>query len=655
MRIERLKIKNYRQYKDFDISLKNDENNDLQILIGKNGTGKTTLLNSINWCLYNEEPHSAESSQKLPILNISSIEESNINDKLEVLVELWVSTNEGRNVTFKRNEIFKIHGDKKIPITQSNELKVNYQDENGNTNILEDDEAQKMAEKFVPSEIKEFFFFDGERLDNYFKDVKGQNIKNQIFILSHIYILENMENRIDQIFKELRRESKKLNPEIEKIGDQLESEQEKLKNSESKIENLNEQIKLANKIIKDYENKLKDLPDASKLEKERQRLKSKLEKINSLNNDKETERKNFILEYGKTIMLWPAIKKSLQIIDEKKKNREIPPTIDKGLLERIIETDNCDVCGRHLDIDSKKRVEELLSTIKLSSEVVGLLHSMENPLTNIETKLQNFGTKRTEIQKQLKIYKDEIKEINEDINKLDKKLSGYNVKKIKNWHNQRLKFEEINKNDIMTLGSVKEQKKMQEHNIKLLTEKYNESLGKENKAKVVKNQISFCEKALSSIKKTKNDIMNETKAKIQFETNKIFFDLIWKKETFKDVEIDDNYNINLIHSKGYNCLGSISAAERELLALSFTLALHRISGFDSPILIDTPVARVSDDHRENFANIFLEVSKNKQVILLFTPAEYSEEISNILEEKINSKYEINLLADESETNIEVLK
>ena len=54
----------------------------------------------------------------------------------------------------------------------------------------------------------------------------------------------------------------------------------------------------------------------------------------------------------------------------------------------------------------------------------------------------------------------------------------------------------------MTLGSVKEQKKIQERNIKLLTEKYNESLGKENKAKEVKNQISFCETALSSIKKT---------------------------------------------------------------------------------------------------------------------------------------------------------
>ena len=42
---------------------------------------------------------------------------------------------------------------------------------------------------------------------------------------------------------------------------------------------------------------------------------------------------------------------------------------------------------------------------------------------------------------------------------------------------------------------------------------------------------------------------------------KIFFDLLWKTETFKDVEIDENYNINLIHSKGFNCLGSVSAAE----------------------------------------------------------------------------------------------
>ena len=61
----------------------------------------------------------------------------------------------------------------------------------------------------------------------------------------------------------------------------------------------------------------------------------------------------------------------------------------------------------------------------------------------------------------------------------------------------------------------------------------------------------------------------------------------------------------------------VSAAERELLALSFTLALHKISGFDSPILIDTPVARVSDDP-EKTLQISFRSKQNKQIILLFT-------------------------------------
>jgi len=105
---------------------------------------------------------------------------------------------------------------------------------------------------------------------------------------------------------------------------------------------------------------------------------------------------------------------------------------------------------------------------------------------------------------------------------------------------------------------------------------------------------------------------------------------------------------------GFSCLGSISAAERELLALSFTLALHKISGFDSPILIDTPVARVSDEHRENLGNIFAEISKNKQLILLFTPAEYSPEISKPIDIKSSNKFHIKLSSDEKEAILEVV-
>jgi len=72
----------------------------------------------------------------------------------------------------------------------------------------------------------------------------------------------------------------------------------------------------------------------------------------------------------------------------------------------------------------------------------------------------------------------------------------------------------------------------------------------------------------------------------------------------------EDYNVELIHSKtNTNCLGSASAAERELLALAFTLGVHSVSGFNSPLLIDTPLARVAGSNRLNFTNVLLEISK----------------------------------------------
>jgi len=156
------------------------------------------------------------------------------------------------------------------------------------------------------------------------------------------------------------------------------------------------------------------------------------------------------------------------------------------------------------------------------------------------------------------------------------------------------------------------------------------------------------------LKKNKEIIREKTREKIESETNKIFFKLIWKKRTFKNIDINQDYNINLIHSMGYECLGTIGAAERELLALSFTLALHTISGFDSPILVDTPVARVSDEHRENLGKIFSKVSKNKQIILLFTPAEYSKEISKLLDTENSSRFNFKLSENEKETRLEMI-
>ena len=250
--------------------------------------------------------------------------------------------------------------------------------------------------------------------------------------------------------------------------------------------------------------------------------------------------------------------------------------------------------------------------------------------------------------------KEDIIKFEKKIDGIDKEIGGYDKNRVIEWHKARKEFEESRDKNQARLGVLAVDWKKFKTKIDELKEKMDEELKKEGKVKELKKMIHFCEKSLNIISSTKQNIIAETRKEIERETRQVFFTLLWKKETFKDISISEDYNINLIHSMGYECLGSVSAAERELLALSFTLALHKISGFDSPLIIDTPVARVSDEHRKNFGKIFLDVSFNKQTILLFTPAEYSSEISDVLDAKSSNRLSIKLSPNEQEARMEGL-
>ena len=92
--------------------------------------------------------------------------------------------------------------------------------------------------------------------------------------------------------------------------------------------------------------------------------------------------------------------------------------------------------------------------------------------------------------------------------------------------------------------------------------------------------------------------------------------------------------------------GSLSATEQMALAYAFTLAVHKASGKNCPLVIDSPLGRVSDKIRENMAEALIEVSKTKQIIMLFTPDEYSDEVRSIYNGAATVK-ELNLSDDEN--------
>ena len=224
-----------------------------------------------------------------------------------------------------------------------------------------------------------------------------------------------------------------------------------------------------------------------------------------------------------------------------------------------------------------------------------------------------------------------IDENAEEIKKISQKIQNCpDTEKVKKLFVKRERNKTALDDNLVSKGRIEEnltglRKELEEKNDNLRKEmsKHQEQ---QNNLRI----LQFSEKTRQYIRRAEKKIMDDVRNTIQQKTFEIFSQLTWKKDTFSRINIDENYHIDLLHVDGYSCLGTCSAAERALLALSFTIALHEISGFDAHLVVDTPLSRVSDIHRELFAQVFKEICERKQIILLLTPSEYSSEIQKHL-------------------------
>ena len=118
-----------------------------------------------------------------------------------------------------------------------------------------------------------------------------------------------------------------------------------------------------------------------------------------------------------------------------------------------------------------------------------------------------------------------------------------------------------------------------------------------------------------------------------------------------DVKIAEDYTISVINNERSQCLGSLSAGERQVLALSFLAALRDISGFNAPVLIDTPLGRISKEPKENIAKLLPKFLEGVQVTMLMTDEEYTETVRNRLLKYLATEYELDFQETTAQTKV----
>ncbi len=286
MLIKKIIIKNFRQYKDCEIVFSTDSKKNVTVIMGDNGTGKTTLAQAFQWALYGNT-----NFQVRELINRIAREEMKIGESRVVLVSLDISYN-GKDYTIKRSITCNKNGAGKLEEKEA-KFTISYMDENGNIEYAPDHQRTYLIKRILPQQLSRYFFFDGEKIELMAEEMrlgKSDEFKEAVYSLVGLTATQNaiehlksgMSYSKKSVLRVLRAELEKnnksieqmtkYNNEIENYTKLIEEKVARKKELEEKRDDIEKQIDQMKKIIFQETPKMQLKEEYIKLEKEIQQL-----------------------------------------------------------------------------------------------------------------------------------------------------------------------------------------------------------------------------------------------------------------------------------------------------------------------------------------------------------------------------------------------
>ena len=226
MLLKELKLENFRQYIGLQtVEFSTNPEKNITLFLGKNTSGKTTLVQAFRWIFFNDCNFTGKKSDSKNVLN-SEVRMSMRKGDVKFASATLQFTHQ--NITYEAVKKYeytsKISGDATLT---SESLLLYYYDGNGERNCIKGGDAK--LREIMPESLAEYFFFDGEKIAT---SRNPANVKNSINMIMGLVPLEHMLNHLvsgrTNVERELRGLMKSdsgvdaINREIDRINAKME-------------------------------------------------------------------------------------------------------------------------------------------------------------------------------------------------------------------------------------------------------------------------------------------------------------------------------------------------------------------------------------------------------------------------------------------------
>ncbi len=629
-----LELTNYRYYYGTQrIEFPEDAKQNVLVIKGDNGAGKSNILNALTWCLYGEEIHTDKKSKGLPVMNTGYIEElAKTNREGEVSVTLTLDVDDilweimrkvrGSGVTTPNPDDLPSYEFRQA----FSGLKVTYFDEDGNQKIEAGDMAQKLINDLLPAALRSFFFIDGEQLREFFKVDASQKMQKSIERLSQLDLLESVYDSLLICRKDLREKVQESNPATAEIQKELQEKEGVLETCRKKINELKEnegRIRAELEVVNQYlmDNLIGNVPIlAREIESLEKRNDSDKKKRNDLIKIKET----FLVESAPVILLADVIDNASEMIESLMEKGDLPPKIKQSFIQELLETGVC-ICGTKLTDVERMILTEYADKIQLS-ELTGIAFEGKSEFGSLRERIDNFPNDLEKMTSEIDELNEGIRRTESEIERKKEEIAEYNVDEINNYVGRRDRLnQEIGGNN-KTFNMFVNRFKMHKSDL----EKLNRQAEIENQKYSVHDkytkQIELVQETIQVLERIKERVKETIRKSIEENTKKYFMEFLREEGTFRDVTIDEKYQVSVINNQGFNALASLSAGQYLILGYAFVVALRTITGYNAPVIVDTPLGKLDITHRNKVTKLLPKLLGDAQLMFLVTSSEYTSDV-----------------------------
>ena len=349
MLIESIKLENFRQFQNESITFADgSDGKNVTIILGENGSGKTTFAQAFFWCMYGETSFSDKR-----LLNSKVASKMIPGSKETVRVELCLKHGL-LNYVLTREQVYVRDYTKLTP--QNSVFAIATRQPDGTLAYEKKTACEDVVKNILPKELSRYFFFDGERIEKMSKDIAGNKksddfaqavngllgLNGMLSAISHFKGSSGVVGSFDKAF------DKNSDVKLAEYAATVEHCQGRLDEIEKELEAAEDQRKQAEQRMLEKAQEIKKYDDGKKLQREKEQHESEIKSAQK--HQAQTCKEMFhTFNIGASSFISKSlIYRAMQLLkDETIPNADIPYMHVKTI-EYLLRQKKC-ICGTHLD------------------------------------------------------------------------------------------------------------------------------------------------------------------------------------------------------------------------------------------------------------------------------------------------------------------